>query len=34
MELSGCNIMKFLIFSQKKAFLVFPEVEIFYISEN
>ena len=27
MELSGSNIKKFLIFSQKKAFLIFRETE-------
>ena len=27
MELSGSNIKKVLTFSQKKAFLIFPEVE-------
>ena len=28
MELSGCNIKKFLIVSQKKAFFIFRETEI------
>ena len=28
MELSGSNIKKVLIFSKKKAFLIFPETEI------
>ena len=27
MELSGCSIKKFLIFSQKKSFLMFQEME-------
>ena len=27
MELSNCNIKKFLIFYQKKAFLIFPGIE-------
>ena len=27
MELSNCNIKKFLIFHQKKAFLIFPGIE-------
>ena len=34
MELSGSNIKKFLIFSQKKAFLKFREMKLFYILEN
>ena len=38
MELSGSNVKKFLIFSQKKAFLIFWEKEtskqISYISGN
>ena len=46
MELSGTNIKKSLIFSQKNAFLIFQETEtpkkflifqereLFYISEN
>ena len=34
MKLSSSNIKKFLRFSQKKAFLIFREIEIFYISEN
>ena len=36
MELSGCNVKKFLIFSQKKACLIFRETEkeLFYISGN
>ena len=46
MKLSGSNIKKFLIFSQKKAFLIFritetrkkflmfQETELSYISEN
>ena len=34
MELSGSNIKKFLIFSQKKIFITFQETELFYISEN
>ena len=32
MELSSSDIKKFLIFSQKKHFLIFREIEIFYIS--
>ena len=31
MELSGSNIKKFLIFSQRKAFLIFWKMELFYI---
>ena len=31
MKLSSSNIKKFLIFSQKKAFLIFWETELFYI---
>ena len=34
MELSGYNIEKFLIFSQKEAILIFREMELFYISGN
>ena len=38
MELSGSNIKKFLIFSQKKAFHIFREIEtpkkIIYVSGN
>ena len=34
MELSGYNIKKFFIFSQKKAFLIFLEMELFYVSGN
>ena len=34
MELSNCNIKKFLIFSQKKAFLIFWEMELSYILGN
>ena len=34
MECSGSNIKKFLIFSQKKAFLIFREVERSYIPGN
>ena len=34
MELSSSNIKKFLIFSQKKAFLIFREIELSYISGN
>ena len=34
MELSGSNIKKFLIFSQKKAFLIFPKMELSYILGN
>ena len=34
MELSGSNVKKFLIFSQKNAFLIFKESELSYISGN
>ena len=34
MELFGSNIKKFLIFSQKKVFLIFREVELSYILGN
>ena len=34
MELSSSNIKKFLIFSQKKAFLIFREMELPYILGN
>ena len=34
MELSGSNIKEFLIFSQKKAFLIVREIELSYISRN
>ena len=34
MECSGPNIKKFLSFSQKKAFLIFQEMELSYISGN
>ena len=34
MELSGSNIKKFLIFFQKKAFFIFQETELSYISGN
>ena len=34
MELSNSNIKKFLIFSQKKAFLIFREMELSYILGN
>ena len=34
MELSSSNIKKFLLFSQKKAFLIFQETESFYTSGN
>ena len=34
MELSGSNIKKFLIFSQKKAFLIFWGIELSYILGN
>ena len=36
MELSDCNVKKFLIFSQKKACVIFRETEkkLFYISGN
>ena len=34
MELSISNIKKFLIFSQKKAFLIFREIELPNILEN
>ena len=32
MELSCSNTRKFLMFSLKKAFLIIPEMELFYIS--
>ena len=34
MELSSSNIKKFLIFSQKKAFLIFQQMELSHISGN
>ena len=34
MELSGPNIKKFLIFSQKKAFPIFRKMELFYVLGN
>ena len=34
MELSGSNIRKFLIFSQKKPFLILLEMECFYVLGN
>ena len=34
MELSSSNIKKFLVFSQKKAFLIFWEMELLYILGN
>ena len=34
MELSSSNTRKFLIFSLKKAFLIIPEMELFYISRS
>ena len=34
MQISGSNIKKFLIFSQKKAFLTIWEMELFYILGN
>ena len=34
MELSSSNIRKFLKFSQKKAFLIFREMDFFYILGN
>ena len=34
MELFSSNIKKFLIFSQKKAFLIFPEMELPHISRS
>ena len=34
MKLSSSNIKKFLIFPQKKAFLIFWETELFYILRN
>ena len=34
MELSSCNIKKFLIISQKKAFFIFREMELSYILGN
>ena len=34
MELSGSNIKKILIFSQKKASLIFREMELSYILRN
>ena len=34
MQLSSSNIKKFLIFSQKKAFLIIREMELSYISGN
>ena len=34
MGLSGSNIKKFLIFSQKKVFLIFQKVEFSYILGN
>ena len=34
MELSSSNIRRFLIFSQKKAFLIFQEMKISHISGN
>ena len=34
MELSGANIKKIPIFSQKKTFLIFGEMELFYILGN
>ena len=34
MKLSNYNIKKFLIFSQKKAFLIFREMELSYILGN
>ena len=34
MELSGFNIKKFLMFSQKKSFLTYQKTELSYISGN
>ena len=34
MELSGSNIKRFLIFSQKKAFLIFREMKLFIFQET
>ena len=34
MELSGSNIRKFPIFSQKKPFLILLEMECFYVLGN
>ena len=34
MKLSRSNIKKFLVFSQKKAFLIFQETELSYFSGN
>ena len=34
MELSGSNTKKFFIFSQKKALLIFREIELFNILGN
>ena len=34
MELFSSNINKFFIFSQKKAFLIFQEMELFHILGN
>ena len=34
MKLCGSNINKFLISSQKNAFLIFSEMELFYILGN
>ena len=34
MELSCSNLKKILIFSQKKAFLIFLKESFFYISKN
>ena len=34
MKFSSSNIQKFLMFSAKKAFVIFQKTELFYISEN
>ena len=34
MELSSSNVKKFLIIFQKKTFLIFQEMELFYILGN